>query len=278
MRVALDRGPKSLLVIHVEVRLQSRSGSVFDVKIARKTKCDGAHPACASCARRQVTCLYVQDTNGTINHTFLSPIVGSVNTSPPIFRKRRQSTNPSPQHHSSPSSAARPGYIKDEGGSLSPRPLANPPSTVGPELVDRHRVVGHPFRATSDTCRGGGDPDDDSIILDERKDRLISVDARDVEMRSPHDDPDATTSTTTNNNMISSDPLAHPPRRYSYHSSSSSSLLRHDEMRAAKKMRIEADSSSSSSASSSTSMMMMKKQGGHESPLSGGRLAVNSQP
>jgi len=54
--------------------------------------------------------------------------------------------------------------------------------------------------------------------------------------------------------------------------------LRHDEMRAAKKMRIEADSSSSSSASSSTSMMMMKKQGGHESPLSGGRLTVNSQP
>jgi len=54
--------------------------------------------------------------------------------------------------------------------------------------------------------------------------------------------------------------------------------LRHDEMRAAKKMRIEADSSSSSSASSSTSMMMMKKQGGHENPLSGGRLAVNSQP
>jgi len=48
-------------------------------------------------------------------------------------------------------------------------------------------------------------------------------------------------------------------------------------MRAAKKMRIEADSSSSSSVSSSTSMMM-KKQGGHESPLSGGRLAVNSQP
>ncbi|EKM79284.1 hypothetical protein AGABI1DRAFT_39848, partial [Agaricus bisporus var. burnettii JB137-S8] len=31
---------------------------------ARKTKCDGAHPACASCARRQVVCLYVHDVNG----------------------------------------------------------------------------------------------------------------------------------------------------------------------------------------------------------------------
>ena len=228
----------------------------------------------------------MQDTNGTINHTFLSPIVGSANSSPPIFRKRRQSTNQSPQHHSS----ARPEYIKDEGGSLSPRSLANPPSTVGPELVDRHRIAGHPFRATSDTCNGDG------IILDERKDRLIPIDARDVgqgsgsredvvkkvlhvdrdvEMRSPHDDPDITT-----NNMVSSEPLAHHPHRYSSHSypsSSSSSLLRHDEMRAAKKMKIEVDSSSSSSSSSSM-MMKKKKQGGHESPLSGGRLTVNSQP
>jgi len=231
----------------------------------------------------------VQDTNGTINHTFLSPIVGSANSSPPIFRKRRQSINPSSHHHASSSSAAaRPGYIKDEGGSLSPRSLANTPLTVGPELVDPHRVASrhHPsFRTTSDTCRGG------DVILDERKDRLVSVDAqgsgsregvvkkvlhvdRDVEMRSPHDDPDTTT------NMVSSEPLAHHPHRYSshsYHSSSSSSLLRHDEMRAVKKMRIEVDSSSSASSSSSM-MMKKKKQGGHESPLSGGRLTVNSQP
>ena len=29
--------------------------------LARKTKCDGAHPACASCARRQLDCNYVHD-------------------------------------------------------------------------------------------------------------------------------------------------------------------------------------------------------------------------
>ncbi|KAF6755836.1 hypothetical protein DFP72DRAFT_895340 [Ephemerocybe angulata] len=31
---------------------------------ARKTKCDGAHPACASCARRQLACNYVHDAGG----------------------------------------------------------------------------------------------------------------------------------------------------------------------------------------------------------------------
>lgn len=30
-------------------------------RTARKTKCDGAHPACASCARRQLDCNYVHD-------------------------------------------------------------------------------------------------------------------------------------------------------------------------------------------------------------------------
>lgn len=29
--------------------------------LARKTKCDGAHPACASCARRSLSCNYVHD-------------------------------------------------------------------------------------------------------------------------------------------------------------------------------------------------------------------------
>ncbi|PPR04093.1 hypothetical protein CVT24_010666 [Panaeolus cyanescens] len=36
---------------------------------ARKTKCDGAHPACASCARRQLDCNYVHDTNNGSNGT-----------------------------------------------------------------------------------------------------------------------------------------------------------------------------------------------------------------
>ncbi|KAF8903132.1 hypothetical protein CPB84DRAFT_1774939 [Gymnopilus junonius] len=31
---------------------------------ARKTKCDGAHPACASCARRQLDCNYVHESSG----------------------------------------------------------------------------------------------------------------------------------------------------------------------------------------------------------------------
>ncbi|KAF4577212.1 hypothetical protein EYR40_009427 [Pleurotus pulmonarius] len=31
---------------------------------ARKTKCDGAHPACSSCARRQLPCNYVHDSAG----------------------------------------------------------------------------------------------------------------------------------------------------------------------------------------------------------------------
>jgi hypothetical protein len=29
--------------------------------VARKTKCDGAHPACASCARRSLPCSYIHD-------------------------------------------------------------------------------------------------------------------------------------------------------------------------------------------------------------------------
>jgi hypothetical protein len=33
----------------------------LSIFIARKTKCDGAHPACASCARRQLDCNYVHD-------------------------------------------------------------------------------------------------------------------------------------------------------------------------------------------------------------------------
>lgn len=32
---------------------------------ARKTKCDGAHPACAGCVRRSLACNYVHDGNGT---------------------------------------------------------------------------------------------------------------------------------------------------------------------------------------------------------------------
>jgi Fungal Zn(2)-Cys(6) binuclear cluster domain len=31
--------------------------------LARKTKCDGGHPTCSSCARRSLTCNYVNDPN-----------------------------------------------------------------------------------------------------------------------------------------------------------------------------------------------------------------------
>ncbi|KAH8104771.1 hypothetical protein BXZ70DRAFT_614891 [Cristinia sonorae] len=50
----------------------SRSGSGFGSKVVacnycrtRKTKCDGSHPTCGSCARRSLQCNYVNDPSGT---------------------------------------------------------------------------------------------------------------------------------------------------------------------------------------------------------------------
>ena len=56
-----------MLAIFVEVYIFSILESrIHDlVCIARKTKCDGAHPACASCARRQLDCNYVHDSVGS---------------------------------------------------------------------------------------------------------------------------------------------------------------------------------------------------------------------
>lgn len=54
---------KLLLAIFVEVRLLMNSVLyilTLDVP-ARKTKCDGAHPACASCARRSLPCSYIHE-------------------------------------------------------------------------------------------------------------------------------------------------------------------------------------------------------------------------
>jgi Zn(2)-Cys(6) binuclear cluster domain-containing protein len=45
---------------------KSRDGRVFIKRKknpARKTKCDGGHPTCSSCARRSLTCNYVNDPN-----------------------------------------------------------------------------------------------------------------------------------------------------------------------------------------------------------------------
>jgi len=80
---------------------------------ARKTKCDGAHPACASCARRSLPCNYVHDSN---------PIGG-----PSQKRSRRSSmsrppADESPQSVSPPSSrmiptpsTAQDSYVAVEG-------------------------------------------------------------------------------------------------------------------------------------------------------------------
>ncbi|KAF8798962.1 GTP binding protein [Phlegmacium glaucopus] len=62
---------------------------------ARKTKCDGAHPACASCARRQLDCNYVHDSvasNGSgqkrarPSSTSKVPVDSSHSLSPPSSR------------------------------------------------------------------------------------------------------------------------------------------------------------------------------------------------
>ncbi|KAF5382563.1 hypothetical protein D9615_002864 [Tricholomella constricta] len=61
---------------------------------ARKTKCDGAHPACASCARRSLPCNYVHDTGasgqgqkkGRRASTSKPPIDSPHSVSPPSSR------------------------------------------------------------------------------------------------------------------------------------------------------------------------------------------------
>jgi hypothetical protein len=60
---------KLLLVIFAEVRLLWKCSFIHVLNLgllARKTKCDGAHPACASCARRSLHCTYNQE-SGPLN-------------------------------------------------------------------------------------------------------------------------------------------------------------------------------------------------------------------
>lgn len=62
--------------------------------VARKTKCDGGHPACSSCARRQLACNYVHDSipNGSpqkkARRTSTSKVLtgGAHSVSPPSSR------------------------------------------------------------------------------------------------------------------------------------------------------------------------------------------------
>ncbi|KAF8631065.1 hypothetical protein AX15_002669 [Amanita polypyramis BW_CC] len=60
---------------------------------ARKTKCDGAHPACASCARRSLPCNYVHDSN---------PGGG------PVQKRNRRSSGSRPPADESPQSTVSP--------------------------------------------------------------------------------------------------------------------------------------------------------------------------
>ncbi|KAF8895495.1 hypothetical protein BD779DRAFT_1660294 [Infundibulicybe gibba] len=60
---------------------------------ARKTKCDGAHPACASCARRSLACNYIHDSAGggssqkkARRASSSKPPAGSPSPSPPSSR------------------------------------------------------------------------------------------------------------------------------------------------------------------------------------------------
>ncbi|TFK40803.1 GTP binding protein [Crucibulum laeve] len=62
---------------------------------ARKTKCDGAHPACASCARRQLPCNYVHDSGGSSNGG-------------PVQKKGRRSSTSKPSAADSPHSLSPP--------------------------------------------------------------------------------------------------------------------------------------------------------------------------
>ncbi|KAF9450587.1 hypothetical protein P691DRAFT_758092 [Macrolepiota fuliginosa MF-IS2] len=142
---------------------------------ARKTKCDGAHPACASCSRRQVACLYVHDLNGSTSRdrerdrdpTGSGGGGGgggsSASSSSSTFKKRRASASvhqqqpgqqpQQRQHHHQTSQSSHShtptrqgvGYLKDEDGSsqsLSPpssRMLVTPSTAgagPGPSSVD----------------------------------------------------------------------------------------------------------------------------------------------
>ena len=58
------QAPRWLPVTFAEVRCRKKpSLHQLIVFLARKTKCDGAHPACSSCARRSLPCNYNHDSN-----------------------------------------------------------------------------------------------------------------------------------------------------------------------------------------------------------------------
>src|SRR5262249_31667524 len=40
----------------------------LELPLARKTKCDGAHPACQSCTRRSLPCSYIHDAPTSSGH------------------------------------------------------------------------------------------------------------------------------------------------------------------------------------------------------------------
>lgn len=102
--------PKWLPATFAEVRYPTESSVLeFMVFIARKTKCDGAHPACSSCARRSLPCNYNHDSsNNGANKK------GSRRAS--LSSKVPPSVVPSSVHTQSPPSSTVVGDVRYQNG------------------------------------------------------------------------------------------------------------------------------------------------------------------
>lgn len=117
--------------------------------VARKTKCDGVHPACGSCARRHFECNYVHDAgssngNGGVkkNRRTSSATASSIPTgktadespqsaSPPSSRMITTPLTSNTEGQSGPPPSLTPGQeMSDEGVDMK-RPLEYPHDTVG---------------------------------------------------------------------------------------------------------------------------------------------------
>ncbi|KAJ7175902.1 GTP binding protein [Mycena filopes] len=85
---------------------------------ARKTKCDGAHPSCSSCARRLLPCNYVHDSNGQGQR--------KASRRASTSKDSQRSMSPASQVVPTPSSAAYEGDAMIEGESDLKRSLEHP--------------------------------------------------------------------------------------------------------------------------------------------------------
>ncbi|KDQ62338.1 hypothetical protein JAAARDRAFT_122534 [Jaapia argillacea MUCL 33604] len=93
---------------------------------ARKTKCDGAHPSCSSCARRSLQCSYVNDPSAP---------------NAPV-RKKKGNTSPSDASQSSPPSSHFQPSAPSMGGNHShiapPNLLGESDGELKRNLIDSH--------------------------------------------------------------------------------------------------------------------------------------------